>query len=117
MKIVISIWQNRVSPLFDSSHHLLFSHIKGGKVIKKDVLSVEGLSLFQRAELLQKLSVDILICGGITQPILDTIRNKNIKVIPFLCGDANDLLEALRKNRDVKTLFSMPGKSKQEIDR
>ena len=114
MKIAIPVWKNRVSPLFDSSTHLLMTETSGKKISKQDIISVESLSLFQRIDLLRKLHVDVFLCGGITRPILENIRNKSIKVIPFVCGDVNKLLQAVLRGKDVKISFSMPGKSEKE---
>lgn len=114
MKIAIPVWQNRVSPLFDSSAHLLLAESSGRQILKQEITSVESLSLFQRINLLEKLHIDVFICGGITRPILDNIRNKNIKVIPFVCGNVEELLNALLKGRDIESSFAMPGKSEKE---
>ena len=83
----------------------------GKKIVRQDVINVESLSLFQRTDMLQKLQIELFVCGGITKPILENIRNKNIKVIPFVCGDVNEVLHAFLKGKDVGTSFSMPGKS------
>lgn len=114
MKIAVPVWQNRVSPLFDTSTNLLVAEITNSIPAKQDVISVESLSLFQRIDLLEKLKIEILICGGITRPILENIRNKKIKVVPFLCGDVNELIQSYLKGKDIKSLFAMPGKSDKE---
>lgn len=114
MKIAIPVWHNSVSPLFDTSANLLVAELSGKNITRQQVISVESLSLFQRVDLLPKMHVDVFICGGITRPILDNIRNKDIKVIPFVCGDVNELLKAVSDGKDVRTLFSMPGKSEKE---
>ena len=114
MKIAIPVWQTHVSPLFDSSALLMIAETGNKNIIKRDIINVDSLSLFQRVNLLEKLDVDIFVCGGITRPILDNIRNKNITVIPFVCGDVGDLLKAIIKGDDVKNTFAMPGKSEKE---
>lgn len=114
MKTAISVWQDRVSPLFDSSTHMRIAESAEGKILGQDIINVESLSLFQRIDLLQKMHIHVFICGGITRPILENIRNKNIQVIPFVCGDVDLLLQAFFKGKDIRTLFSMPGKSEKE---
>ena len=114
MKIAIPIWENRVSPLFDNAAHIMLAEGKGNIIEKQEILNVESLTLFQRIDLLQKLHVDVFVCGGITRPILENIRNKNIRTIPFVCGDVKELLHALLEGKDIKNLFSMPGKFKKE---
>jgi len=114
MKIAVPVWQNRVSPLFDTSAHLLVAESSRKKIFKQDVINVESLSLFQRGDLLQKMHVNFFFCGGITRPILENIRNKNIHVIPFICGDVNIILQAFLEGKDIQSLFSMPGESVKE---
>jgi len=114
MKIAIPVWQDHVSPLFDSAAQLLIAEAGNKNILKQDIINVESLSLFQRTDLLEKLAIDIFVCGGITRPILDNIRNKNITVIPFVCGNVKELLMALIKGKDVKNVFAMPGKSEKE---
>ncbi len=117
MKIAVPIWENRVSPLFDSAAQILVAEGKGKQIEKQEIISVASLTLFQRIDLLQKLNVEILICGGITRAILDNIRNKNIQTIPFVCGEVRELLQALFEGKDIKSLFSMPGKFKKEKEK
>ena len=114
MNIAFPVWQERVSPLFDSAANLLVAESSRGQLVKQEIISVGSLSLFQRISLLEKLHIDILICGGITRPILENIRNKNIKVIPFVCGNVNELLAAFLTGRDIEHSFAMPGKSEKE---
>ena len=114
MKIAIPVWQNNISPLFDSSAHLLIAETNDKKIMKEDLISVESLSLFQRINLLEKLEIDIFVCGGITRPILENIRNKNINIIPFICGDVKKIIMAIIKGEDIKNVYAMPGKSEKE---
>jgi len=114
MKIAIPVWQNHVSPLFDSSALLMVAETNNRGIQKQDIINVESLSLFQRINLLEKLEIDLFVCGGITRPILDNICNKNIKVVPFVCGDIKKLLMAIINGKDVKKEFAMPGKSEKE---
>jgi len=114
MKIAIPVWQNHVSPLFDSSANLLVAETSNKKILKKDLINIESFSLFQRIQLLEKLKITIFICGGITSPILENIRNKRINIIPFVCGDVKKILDATMKGQDIKSMFAMPGKSEKE---
>ena len=113
MIIAIPVWQNRVAPLFDTAANLLV--IKNeGKDPERDIINVESLTLCQRIDLLKILNVDLFICGGITKAILENIRNKSIKAMPFICGDINPILNAVLQGKDIKALFSMPGEPEKE---
>ncbi|KAA3612199.1 MAG: hypothetical protein DWQ05_19555 [Calditrichaeota bacterium] len=114
MKVAIPVWENRISPVFDTTAHILQAEIIDKMLAKKEMLSLESLTIYQRIELLDNLGIDIFICGGITRPLLDSIRNKNIKTIPYVCGNVDKILSALCDGEDIKSLFSMPGNSNKE---
>ena len=110
MKVALADWENSISPFFDTTNHILLAEIINRLISKKEKICLDGISLFQRAELLQKLRVELFICGGITQPLLEQIRGKNIQCIPNICGDIDEILQAICQNKDIKAGFSMPGK-------
>lgn len=114
MKIAISIWKNRVSPVFDTAAHIEFIEANKNGLLKQETICVESLTIFQSIDLLKKLKVDLLICGGITQNTFENIRAKNIKIIPFICGDINKILQATISGKDIKRLFAMPGQLNKE---
>ena len=80
MRIAIPVWQNRVSPLFDTTAHLLVAEGAGQKISRQEITSVESLTLFQRTDLLRKLQIEIFICGGITK--LKSLNNSGLE--PYL---------------------------------
>jgi predicted Fe-Mo cluster-binding NifX family protein len=116
MKIAISVWENKVSPVFDSAAHILIADTENNTPIKQEIISVESLTIFQRIDLLKKLNIDLLICGGITQNTLENIIQKNIKISPFICGEASKILKAVLKGKNIVSLFSMPGQKLRRDD-
>jgi len=110
MKIAIAAWKGKISPVFDSTAHILVANVEGNKVTNKELISLECMTHYQRVELLDRLDIRTLICGGITRPLLENIRGKGIKIIPNICGDVDKILNAICDKKDVKTLFSVPGK-------
>ena len=115
MKIALPIWDDHISPVFDTAAHILLVEGKSIQFSKKENISVESLSLFQRIDLLKKLDLDIFICGGITHATLENIRSQNIKTIPFICGNVDQILDAVLKGKNIKSLFSMPGDINKEL--
>ena len=114
MKIAIAAWKGQISPVFDSTAHILVADVEDHKLTKQELISIEGLTHYQRVELLDRLSIRIYICGGITRPLLENIRSKNIVAIPNICGDVDQILNAICDGKDIKALFSVPGKTKKE---
>ena len=109
--------QQAIGPLID----LRFEHVTAEglsdivnhKLVRQEIVNVESLTIFQCIELLKKQKIDLLICGGITNSILENIELKNIKTIPFICGEVSKILKAVLKGKDITKLFSMPGKHKR----
>lgn len=114
MKVAISVWENRVSPLFDAAGHILLVSGQKAHNWKQELLTVDSLTVFQRLGLLRKLKVDLFICGGITVSILEQVRNIPIQTIPFICGNVDTIIEAVMKGKDLRAMFSMPGHSRKE---
>ena len=114
MKIAISVWENQISPVFDTTTHILIADIEKKRPVNQEIISLESITVYQRIELLDKLEVDTFICGGITRHLLESIEGKNIQAIPNICGDVQQILDAVCKGKDIKALFSMPGNIKKE---
>ena len=65
MKVALTVWENRVSPLFDSASMLLIADIEDRGITRKHIEPFECESAFSRAARLDDLGVNVLICGGI----------------------------------------------------
>ncbi|WP_457577595.1 NifB/NifX family molybdenum-iron cluster-binding protein [Desulfomarina sp.] len=108
MKVAITVWGNRISPVFDSARTLLIAEVEGDEIIDRRVERMDT-TLFSRVlELLESLDVDVLICGALsmgTAALFDAIR---IEVIPFLTGDAEEILSLYVDGEDLAD-FTMPG--------
>ncbi len=114
MKIAIAAWKGKISPVFDSTAHIVIADIEDNRITNQELISLECLTHYQRVELLDRLDINIFVCGGITRPLLENIRSKDIVAIPNICGDVNIILKAISDGKDIKTLFSVPGKINKE---
>lgn len=110
MKVAITVWENRISPLFDSTRMLMIADIVCHKVRKKEFRPLTCESPFSRAERLTELGVDVLICGGISDFFARLIEGRRIEIIPFVVGPVEDVLEAYVTSRLFsEKKFHMPG--------
>ncbi|MFP4014164.1 MAG: NifB/NifX family molybdenum-iron cluster-binding protein [Chitinispirillaceae bacterium] len=103
--IAVTDWNSIVSPLYDSSCCLLVIKPDG----ERTVLDVKHRSLVQKADLCVELGVQVLICGAISNIAHAMLTDRNIRVMSWLSGPVEELLEAYRKKRDMVGLFGMPG--------
>ncbi len=113
MKLAITIWGNRVSPVFDAAGTLLVAHIENRMILRKDYTSFNPEASADFIRLLKQMQVSVLICGAISTKPADLIVENDIKLISFVTGNAMDFLENFARKQTISKAFMMPGCSKQ----
>lgn len=109
MITALTIWGNRISPVFDSSHTLLVAQIENNKIANRHLEPFNPNLPSHLAVRLDAIGVEILICGAISQLPADIIEAMGIKLIPFITGNTDDVLENLVKDQPIVPGFLMPG--------
>ncbi len=109
MKAAITIWESRISPVFDSAQMLLIAEIKGSKVVNKHYEPFNSEAPIRLAERLIELDVGVLICGAISELPANTIEFHGVKLMHFIAGNVDDILTAYAKGLALKPRFLMPG--------
>ena len=93
MQVALTVWDGRISPLFDATRMLLIVDVEGRSVIAKRYEYFDCESAFSRAARLGDLGVKVLICGGISEFYANQVEVLGIEIIPFSSGEANEVLE------------------------
>lgn len=109
MRIALSVFENRVSPVFDWSNRLLVIERDGAKEMNRTEHSIAGMSPVARADYLAGMNVNTLVCGGISKVLLDMVEARGIRVIPWIAGDMERVLGAFLEGRILSGHFFMPG--------
>jgi len=108
MKVAITNWGARISPVFDSARNLLIAEIDGDDVVDRTCVAFDA-SLFPRfVALLLELGVQVLICGALCEGPTKMLEAHGIEVISFLTGETEKVLKSFAQGRDL-TVFSLPG--------
>ena len=108
-KIAIPEWQGQVSTVFDFAGKLLLVDIEGQKEINRSEITLPEEPTLQRVIRLQNISVDVLICGAISQPLASMIAGSDIEILPDISGRIDEVLNAYLAGRLTEQRFSMPG--------
>ncbi|MCK5542506.1 MAG: DUF5320 family protein [Desulfobacterales bacterium] len=108
MKIALTIWGNRISPVFDSARKLIIVEVQNNKVVNRQYELLNSEMASDLNETLTNLGINVLICGAISKRFSDMIETSKIKLISFITGQIDVVLEAYIKNKIV-TEFLMPG--------
>jgi len=107
--ISISIFNKRLSPLFDTSQNLLVVDLEGSQEKCREVISFVSLSPLKKIEKLVEKKVDILICGAISNFFVHPLVKANIRVIGNLCGEYEEIIDTFKKGEVYLDKFLMPG--------
>ena len=109
MKTAITIWNNRVSPVFDVTGKALLYVSEGERICSEQQLLLTEVSVAEKVACLVVAGTDVLICGAISREALLTATSVGIRVYPFIAGDVREILRACLAGRLVGGSFAMPG--------
>ncbi len=109
MKIAITAWGNRVSPVFDAARTLLIARIENQTVKNKTYQAFHPDNIEDLAALLTRLQVSILICGAISTHPADSLVKNRIRLISFVSGNAMDVLNSFATRYTIDQSYMMPG--------
>lgn len=108
MKIAVTVWGNRISPVFDSARTVLVAEVKDNKVVEKRYESIDW-DAAPVPETLKDMGVSVLICGAISRIPANGIISSGISLIPFVTGNAAQVLNMYLNNDPVPPSCFMPG--------
>jgi predicted Fe-Mo cluster-binding NifX family protein len=93
MKIAIPLFGTRVSPNFDHAQTALLVSIEKGCIATTKELSLSPLEPLTRVAQIKSLGIDVVICGGVSSFLQNLLKEQNIRVIPWITGEAQKALE------------------------
>ena len=109
MKIGIPIWEDRISPVLDTASRFLVIETDGKQEFSRYETYLEEQGVSHRCFRIQRLGVDILICGAVSRPFLDKLMASGIRIIPGVSGHPEDVLLAYLQGNIYDAKFMMPG--------
>ena len=109
MKTAISIFDARVAPVFDTAREICLIERSASGDPTKTFCRFEDDDLQGKVAWLVACEVGTLICGAVSQPIHHALAAAGIAVMPFVCGDLDDVIAAQAANTLSKPVFAMPG--------
>jgi predicted Fe-Mo cluster-binding NifX family protein len=113
MIIALTVWEDRISPVFDVAAMILLAEIENGDVLNRRFVPFNPDVLSQLAEMMKQMDVSVLICGAISEAPANILTANGVKLIPFISGKTERILNAFAKNKPIIPAFSMPGIGRQ----
>jgi len=109
MKIGIPIWNERVSPVFDTALQLMIVEFDGSVEVGRNVVNIPAGHPVQRAGFVAGSGVDVLICGAVSQQMEHMLRASGTEIYPWVKGYADSVLEAFMNGELGQESFFLPG--------
>ncbi len=104
-KIAISIFHDRVASRLDSAENLMLVTADDGKVKSRELILLREEDPLRKIDKIIQLKPDVLICGGLTKICEDKLSNSNIKVFPWVQGNAEYILSLCLRNNFIDGSF------------
>ena len=109
MRIAISHWQNRISPVFDVAAALLLVNIDESMELTRENRMLVSSAPLRRAQEVVSLGTDVLICGAISLILEMALTNAGIKVTGFVSGNIDEIIKAFLNGDLANPRYFMPG--------
>jgi len=108
-RIAISLWNKRIAPVFDVARHIWIVESSEGIIVTQSERRFATDDTHERAQRLTTLQVDQLICGAITRSSCDALSEHGIKVISFVAGGLEQVIQAWLSDSLKDGHLAMPG--------
>ncbi|MGM0681980.1 MAG: NifB/NifX family molybdenum-iron cluster-binding protein [Thermodesulfobacteriota bacterium] len=109
MRIGVTVWGDIISPVFDAAGSLLVAELNAGRIVQKERISLFPGSPAHQIEKLRQAGIDVLICGAVSEVPANMIEGAGIRLISFITGRWDEVLQAYSRHRLLTADFMMPG--------
>lgn len=109
IRIAVPIFHKRVSPILDNCTRLLILDLAEGREINRQEILLEKFSIVERFSLIQKMSVNVVICCAVSEEMDRMIQGTDIRLICGIVGDVDKVLDAYQSDGLNDAAFHMPG--------
>ena len=110
MRIAISIWEDKISPVLDTASKLLIIDNKTQKESSRFEANLLEQEISQRCSFIRGLELDVLICGAVSRQFREMLKACGIKIISEISGPVEKVLEAYLQGTLLNSGFFMPGR-------
>ena len=109
----MTVWGQRISPVFDSARTLMIVEIDGKSVVGTAHLAFDPERPLELVQMLLRQRVVLVICGAVSEQPAAMLEAAGIRLMPFVAGDVDQVLDRLIKRRSLGAEFRMPGCGKR----
>jgi predicted Fe-Mo cluster-binding NifX family protein len=116
MRIAISIWDDKISPVLDTASKLLIIEKDTQKESSRFEANLLEQDISLRCSFIRGLNLDVLICGAVSRQFSRMLEACGIKIISGISGPAKDVIEAYLHGDLLHSGYFMPGSKRNHFD-
>jgi predicted Fe-Mo cluster-binding NifX family protein len=109
MRAAFSVWNDRISPVFDTSRRFLVLDIEDGAIVARSEEEFLDLDPLRKLAKLIEMQVQVMVCGAISRPVADMAAASGIETYAFIAGEVDKVIAALLTNGLSNPTLRMPG--------
>jgi predicted Fe-Mo cluster-binding NifX family protein len=109
MRVGITTWHDRISPVFDVARNLLVVEMQDGQEVGRQQVELKETAPNLRALEVGKLDLNVLICGAVSQPLENMLLSSGTHIFSHLCGETEEIFQAFISGNWAEREFLMPG--------
>ncbi len=113
MKTAFAVWNNRIAPVFDVARRVIMVEYEADGQHDRTLISLTGDQPLHKVQQLSELGADSLVCGAISRSLQAVLTARGIRVIPFIAGDVQEVIDAWQGPQFEADAFSMPGRHRR----
>jgi predicted Fe-Mo cluster-binding NifX family protein len=108
-RVALTVWDGRVSPVFDVFREALLVEVERGQVVSAETKAVVHDDPLLKIHQLLEGNVDTVICGAISEGLLRELAARGVRVVSFVAGDVEAVLAAFLRRKLPSPELSLPG--------
>ena len=109
MKIALSVYEKKISPVFDFASLLSVYEKKNEKATMTNEINLVGIEFNEKIRILKQNEIELIICGAVSNQFRQLIEMEGIKLIPWVCGSVEEIINVFLKNKLDNKQYFMPG--------
>ena len=108
MRLAVSIWDDKVSPVLDTAAKLLIIDNHDQRESHFEAYLPEK-DISRRCAFIRGLDIDVLICGAVSRHLTKMLMASGIEIVSGISGHVEDVLQAHFQGNLAQPKFLMPG--------
>jgi len=109
MKIAMTVWNERIAPVYDSAGKCCLYELGDTGLLKVGEFDLPAGNFHDRRLVLKQKGVNALICGAITNQVEEALVSAGIEVFSFIAGGVEEIEECFLKGKIKLANKMMPG--------